>query len=252
METKSFQEIYDFCKTDATYRAYYNLPVWPHDFSSREKYDYYYRSFAPRGLSRAGTFMYCQGQRQLCRFLGVEGLDTPQMVVFADWYQGKIERVDRRTYCHLGWRAFAIHARIDEKGVYIWFEHPIDRNKDSIRFVARSHRLYDEDGVFAEAMAYIEKHLLLPKGRYRDLQLKARIEKERFWTWYKTYREDEKRNAALRHEIMLDSYRKKERDPMTYAECYTMMAQLGLFEELGADRYERYELATELCDIMNR
>lgn len=251
MKTKSFQEIYDFCKSDSTYRVYYDLPVWPHDFPSREKYEYYFRSFPPHGLSRAGTFVYHQGERQLCRFLGIDTSDRLFLTVYADWRDGQISMVDSSTYRRHLVSAFSIHASIGGKGVRIRFDNPFKPSKQ-VSFIARSHRPFNADGIFAEAITWIEKHLLLPPGRYRDLQLRARVDKSHFVGWYKRYRENEKLEAELRHQAMLDRYRTKEREPMTYNECYILMHRLGLFEELGADRYERHELASEFCDIMNR
>ena len=48
MKTRSFQEIYDFCKMDATFRVYHSLPRWANEYPSRKKYDYYWREFASK------------------------------------------------------------------------------------------------------------------------------------------------------------------------------------------------------------
>lgn len=249
MKTRNFQEVYDFCRLDATYRAYHDLPGWAHEYPSRKKYDYYHRAFSPNNLSRAGNYMYFQAEKQLLRFLSRKDLEG--LFVRVGRFEDGFQEVDIKTYNNLLWRSFLVFARIDKDGVVIRFEHPFDRNKECIRFVARSHRPFTKEGIFAEAMAYIDKHILLPPGRYRDLQLWAGKTKEDFVKWYKIYRENQKYKADEEHQAMLDRYRKK-REPMSYNECYALMAGLGLFEELGADRYERHELASEFCEIMNR
>ena len=250
MKTRSFQEIYDFCKMDATFRVYHSLPRWANEYPSRKKYDYYWREFAPRDVSRAGTFLYHQAWKQLCRFLGWK--DTQIFNADVERTDKGFREADYKTYCksNVG-RTFVVFGSLDEKGVRIHFEHPFDWNKERIVFYPRSHRPFNKEGVLAEAMDYIDKHLLLPKGRYRDLQIKAGKAKEDFLIWYKHYRENEKEKAEAEHEAMIDRY-KNHREPMSYMECYALLAACGLFEDVGADRYERHELASEFCDIMNR
>lgn len=65
MKTRTFQEIYDFCRTDLTYQAYFHIPD---EFCDRTKARYYYGEFSG-GRSRKGTFIYTQSMRQLERFL---------------------------------------------------------------------------------------------------------------------------------------------------------------------------------------
>lgn len=249
MKTRNFQEIYDFCKMDATFRAYHDLPCWASEYPSRKKYDYYHREFAPRNVSRAGTFLYHQAWKQLCRFLGWK--DTNSFCIYVERTNEGFREVDYKYYHSHFARTFVVFGRLSENGVIIHFDHPFDWNKEKIRFIARSHRPFTKEGVFAEAIAYIDKHILFPKGRYRDLQLWAGKTKDEFVRWYKRYRENEKEEAEARHRAMLDRYR-KHRDPMSYLECYALLASCGLFEDVGADRFERHELASEFCDIMNR
>lgn len=249
MKTRNFQEIHDFCKLDDTFRVYHSLPRWANEYPSRKKYDYYWREFAPRDVSRAGTFLYHQAWKQLCRFLGWD--DTQSFSVYVERTADGFREVDYKYYRSHFAGTFVVFGRLDEQGVRIHFEHPFDWNKEKIVFHPRSHRPFTKEGVFDEAMAYIDKHILLPEGRYRNLQLWAGKTKEEFVKWYKVYRENEKQKAEAEHEAMLDRYR-KHREPMSYLECYALMSGIGLFEELGADRYERHELASELCEIMNR
>lgn len=250
MRTRNFQELSDFCRYDMTYRSYYDLPPWASQYPSRKKYDYYHRPFAPRDVSRAGTFIYYQAQKQLCRFLGVKELMGLHAYV-ARTSDG-FRKVDRKEYNkYERWNSFIVFARMDEKGVRIHFDHPFGWNYESITFYARSHRPFNEEGIFEEAMAYIDKHILFPKGRYRDLQLRACKTKNEFVRWYHSYRQTEKERAQTEHEAMLDKYMKK-REPMSYQECYAALALSGLFEDVGADRFERHELACEFMDIMNR
>lgn len=249
MKTRNFQEISDFCKMDATFRVYHDLPKWASEYPSRKKYDYYNREFAPKNVSRAGTFLFHQAWKQFCRFMGWK--ETHSFSIYVERTDDGFRNVDYKYYCSHFTNTFVVFGRLDEKGVRIHFDHPFDWDKEKIVFHPRSHRPFTKEGVFAEAMAYIDKNILLPKGRYRTLQLKAGKTKDEFVKWYKCYRETEKERAAVEHEAMLDRYR-KHREPMSYLECYALMSGIGLFDELGADRYERYELASEFCEIMNR
>ena len=68
MKTRTFQEIYDFCRTDDTYRSYFDASDESRITGARAR-KYYYGDIR-RGQCRLGTFIYCQSMRQLERFLG--------------------------------------------------------------------------------------------------------------------------------------------------------------------------------------
>ncbi|UVV58225.1 hypothetical protein NXY28_18295 [Bacteroides thetaiotaomicron] len=67
MKTRTFQEIYDFCRTDLTYQAYFHIPD---EFSVKDRKTarYYFGAFSG-GRAVKGTFIYTQSMRQLERFL---------------------------------------------------------------------------------------------------------------------------------------------------------------------------------------
>lgn len=67
MKTRTFQEIYDFCRTDDTYRSYFEASDESCITGARAR-KYYYGDIR-RGQCRVGTFIYCQSMRQLERFL---------------------------------------------------------------------------------------------------------------------------------------------------------------------------------------
>ena len=67
MKTRTFQEIYDFCRTDDTYRSYFEASDESRITGARAR-KYYYGDIR-RGQCRVGTFIYCQSMRQLERFL---------------------------------------------------------------------------------------------------------------------------------------------------------------------------------------
>lgn len=171
MKTRTFQEIYDFCQSDLTYRSYFQIPNELYCPPARR--NYYYGSVR-NGQSRAGTFIYCQSQQQLERFL--EGTKN-RFHIHIDPATYKV--VDFQTF--LGHTVYTV-ARIEEKGVRIKFNHPFVTcwHMDDIYFTPRSHRLFNTDGLIAEVRTYIEKHLLFPPGRYRDLQKEYQIPKKCF------------------------------------------------------------------------
>lgn len=59
-----------------------------------------------------------------------------------------------------------VHVR--RQGVQFEIEHPL--HKGWVDFTARSHRPFTREGIIAEAKSYIDRHILLAPGRYRDLQ----------------------------------------------------------------------------------
>jgi hypothetical protein len=185
---KTFQQIYDFCRLDATYNAYFNIPG-QFECTVRKIYKYYHGNLG-RGHSRSGTYIYSQSQRQLERFLKGQRQDF-HIHVDPETY----EPID---YQESEGQTIYIVAHIRRNGVLVGFNHPFESrcNTGSIYFTARSHRNYDAPGLIEEVKRYIEKNLLFPPGRYRDLQLEYKVPKERFAGWYKAY----KRDLQARHD----------------------------------------------------
>ena len=61
MKTRTFQEIYDFCRTDDTYRSYFEASDESRITGARAR-KYYYGDIR-RGQCRVGTFIYRQSMR---------------------------------------------------------------------------------------------------------------------------------------------------------------------------------------------
>lgn len=240
MKTRSFQEIYDFCQLDLTYRSYFEIPSDLYCPPARRSY---YYGAVRNGQSRAGTFIYCQSQRQLERFM--EGSrDSFRVHINPQTY----EIVDYQTF---EGHTIYIVARIVENGVRVHFNHPfVTRwNQDNIYFTARSHRNFDTNGLITEVKAYIGKHLLFPSGRYRDLQLKYRIPKEQFPVWYKQYRNDQHKQAEYEHWEMVDMYRHK--DDISFEDARNLLAASGMFFDFNCDEFEREELTEQFVQVCN-
>jgi hypothetical protein len=243
---KTFQQIYDFCLLDRTYNEYFNIPD---SFACKTKreYLYYHGSVHPRGISKAGTFIYGQSMKQLERFLGKQRKDrhihidpcTFEIENDSDFFEGRIY----------------IIAHIKQNGVQIEFNDPFKYKyylgDDRIRFTARSHRPFNTQGLIDEVKEYIEKKLRFAPGRYRDLQVKYEIPKEKFIAWYKNYKEDLEAEAKVEWLKMHEKYHPTER--MDFEESYGLLQTFGIFSEFGCDSdIERERLAEEFMDLCNR
>ncbi len=237
---KSFQEIYDFCNSDNTWRNYHEVP--PQLAIRNRRVDKYYYGEIRRGQCRTGTFYYYQAFKQLERFLGKETCTDWYFHIRPDNYQ--IEDVHK-----FNGIALYIRAHIRADGVEITFTHPITGT--DLSFVARSHRPFTQQGIIDETRAYIEKHLLLPPGRYRDLQIENRIPKPDFPAWYRRYREMLHDWAEMEHKEMLAKYDPK-RQPLSFEDAYDILATSGILHDFCSDEYEREELAGEFADLCNR
>lgn len=240
MKTRTFQEIYDFCRLDFTYRSYFQIPS---DLYCPPAQKRYYYGSVRNGQSRAGTFIYCQSQRQLERFM--KGAKDSFHI-----------HIDPKTYKKVDFQRFQGHtvyivARIKEKGVHISFNHPFVTcwNADDIYFTPRSHRPFNMDGLIAQVRAYIEKHLLFPPGRYHDLQLEHQIPKNLFPGWYKQYKKEQHIQAEYEHWEMVDMYRHK--DDISFEDAYNLLAASGMFFDLNCDELEREELTEKFVRICN-
>lgn len=240
MKTRTFQEIYDFCHLDLTYRSYFQIPS---DLYCPPAQRRYYYGSVRNGQSRAGTFIYCQSQRQLERFM--EGAKDSFHI-----------HIDPKTYKQVDFQRFQgytvyIVARIKENGVHISFNHPFATcwNADDIYFTPRSHRSFNIDGLIAEVRAYIEKYLLFPLGRYHDLQLEHQIPKNLFAGWYKQYKKEQHIQAEYEHWEMVDMYRHK--DDISFEDAHNLLAASGAFFDFNCDEFEREELTEEFVRICN-
>ena len=139
-----------------------------------------------------------------------------------------------------------VHVR--EHGVQIAIEHPL--HEGWIYFTARSHRPFTKEGVMEEAKAYIDRHILLAPGRYRDLQMEHMIPKEKFPTWYSRYKKELHERAESEHRDMVDKYR--HRNDITHEEARDILAASGIFFDLNCDEFERAELTEEFVRLCNR
>jgi hypothetical protein len=242
---RTLQEIYDFCLLDRTYNAYFSIPD-PFDCKSREQYRYYHAPVCSRGVSRAGTFIYGQSQMQLHRFLGIRDF-RDEWVMF---------HIDAKTYeitdPHL-YDSFAetiyITTGITRMGVRIRFTHPFNRTKD-IFYDARSHNEYTKEGVRRDVVNYINKHLLYPPGRYRDLQMEYKIRKEDFVKWYKTYKKTLQAQYDMEYWKMYDRYYPD--NSISFEESYSILEMYGAFYDFGVDdEYERESMAEDFMRVSN-
>ncbi len=234
---RTFQEIYDFCKNDRTYRTYYDVP--DHFACTQKQYRYYYHDVRG-GQCRGGTFLFHQRCVQLERFL--RGL---RQDFYLHIFPHSYKEADRQK--HEDFLIFIV-AHVEERGVHVKFTHPY--TGDDIYFIARSHRPFNKEGLIGEVKAYIDKHLLLPPGRYRDLQVEYKIPKEKFLGWYKTYKERIHIAEEQAHWDMIEKYQPDNR--MSYEDSYNLLAASGMFFDFNCDEYERNQMTEEFMDICNR
>lgn len=234
---RTFQEIYDFCRNDRTYRTYYDVPT---QFACTQKQYRYYYYDVRQGQCRVGTFIFHQRCIQLERFLCGRRQDYHFHVL--PYFYEEADRQKQEDFL------IYIVAHIKEHGVSIRFTHPYTGN--DIYFTARSHRPFNKEGIISEVKTYIDKHLLLPPGRYRDLQVEYKIPKEKFPGWYKAYKERLHDAEEQEHWAMIEKYRPDKR--ISYEDSYNLLAASGIFFDLNCDDYERDELAGEFMNLCNR
>lgn len=240
MRTRTFQEIYDFCRTDDTYRAYFQAPD-EFRITDRRTRQYYYGNLRD-GRCRVGTFIYTQSMRQLERFL-----DGARQ----DYYIHLDTRTCRETSLK---DEMPLHAtiyvvvHIREHGVRFEIEHPL--HEGWLHFTARSHRPFTGEGIIAEAKAYIDRHILLAPGRYRDLQVEYMVPTKKFPAWYRRYKKDRHDKAESEHWDIVDKYR--HTNDLTYEEARDMLAVSGIFFDLNCDEFERDEMTEEFVRLCNR
>ena len=240
---RTLQEIYDFCLLDRTYNAYFDIPD---DFAckTQRQYRYYHAPVCSRGVSRAGTFIYGQAQKQLHRFLGIRRREQTCFYFF----------IDSETYeiCARNGDNFEatiyVTTSITSKGVRIRFSHPFKLNED-VTYIARSHKEYTQEGVKQDVVNYINKKILFAPGRYRDLQLEYKVPKERFVDWYKSYKRQLQAVYDAEYWEMYEKYNPK----LSFEDSYSLLSAVGAFYDFGIDgEYEREEMAEEFMRMCNR
>lgn len=240
MKIRTFQEIYDFCRTDSTYRSYFEASDESRITGARAR-KYYYGDIR-RGQCRLGTFIYCQSMRQLERFLGGARQDH---YIHIDPLTCREVNLKDEMFPH---PAVYVVVHVRERGVQIEIDHPL--HDGWVSFTARSHRPFTKEGIIAEAKAYIDRHILLAPGRYRDLQTEHMVPKEKFPAWYSLYREGLHERAESEHRDMVDQYRR--RNDITHEEARDILAASGIFFDLNCDEFERAELTEEFVRLCNR
>ena len=85
-----------------------------------------------------------------------------------------------------------------------------------VHFTARSHRPFTREGIIAEAKSYIDSHILLAPGRYRDLQLEHMVSRNSSPHGTGQYKMRLHDRAEAEHRDMVDRYR--HRNDLTYGE----------------------------------
>lgn len=244
---RNFQEIYDFCHQDNTWRSYFNVPE-PDSIRNRRVYKYWYGDVRD-GQCRTSTFLYSQSLRQLERFLGKD--------VQTDWYihvsnTQLFPDTDSETCFALENSNYVIaHVRAD--GVVISFENLFTQNpfeQERIYFTARTHHSFTQQGIIAAVKGHIEKNLLFPSGRFRNLQLAFGISKKIFPDWYKKYRIRLHEQAEQEHLNIKSKYKEKNAW-MSFEDAYDILAASGMFYDFCSDEYERKELTQEFANMYN-
>lgn len=235
---RTLQEIFDFCHSDATYRAYYDIPA---PFQCDQRHYRYFHGRLSNGRSRGGSFIFRQSRIQLKRFLRS---DCTDFYFHINPCSGQI--VDRQL--HEGPAVYVV-AHIGGYGVDISLSHPFNGPFDNAGdvFRARSHRPFTVEGLRDEAVAYLRKHILFAPGHYYELQMRYRIPKTEFIPWYRNYREEQHQIAEGLHLDMLDKYSR-----ITYQDARRALAASGIFSDFNCDEAERDQLTEDFIQHYNR
>lgn len=238
---KTLQQIYDFCKLNSIFRVYADLPE---QFKmSHRDYKYYHNSLSKTyDRSRAGTFLFGAAMGELRNFLGT---DKDRVYVF----------INPETYeiSDKGYKCMYAVARITGQGVSITFTHPFKIGYfgyHDVIFIARSHKEFTKEGIRDEVVKYIDKNVLLPKGRYRDYQIKLGVKKEEFKTHYLIEKKIEHERAEFEHYDMLEYYRTM--NDISFDDSYNILQSLGLFSDLDMDDMEREDTAYKFMNMCNK
>jgi hypothetical protein len=250
-KSRTFQEIYDFCRLNTNYHVYFEIPE-PLEIKDQRRYKYYYNSLnKPYGQSRKGTYIYAQSMNEMERFMGNT---TPNFHIHIDRLTYEI--IDRKTHDFDLYERLYITTSIEKNGVRIEFDDPFYKTRERYRFIARSHHSYDEKGVVEEVKACIEKNMLFPEGRWRDLQIVCKVRKEDFAVWYKTiFKVAMTKKAVSDHNDMVEKYtpKKDEKEFLDYEEAENILACSGFFFDFGIDdEFSRDEVINEFMELCNK
>jgi hypothetical protein len=190
---------------------------------------------------------------ELERFMG----DTsPNFHIHVDRLTYEI--IDRETHDFDLYERLYITTSIGRCGVRIEFNDPFCKTMERFSFLARSHRRYDEKGVVEEVKAYIEKNMLFPEGRWRNLQIACKVRKEDFSGWYKNiFKKAVKEKEISDYEDMIEKYTPKKENPerefLDYEEAENILSCAGVFFDFGIDdEFSRDELICEFMELCNR
>lgn len=235
---RTLQEIFDFCHSDATYRAYYDIPA---PFRCDQHQYRYFHGCLSNGRSRGGSFIFRQSRIQLERFLGSDRTD---FYFHINPSSGQI--VDRQR--HKGPAVYVV-VHIGGYGVDISLSHPFNGPFDNAGnvFRARSHRPFTVEGLRDEAVAYLRKHILFAPGYYYELQMRYRISKTDFIPWYRNYQAKQHQIAEEQHQDMLEKYRR-----ITYGDARRILVASGIFEDFNCDEAERDQLTDDFVQHYNQ
>ncbi len=197
MATRTFKEIRDFCLNDGEYREYYDVPSSAR--CTREQWERYYKDRGD-GTTYCGTELFGQSQERLAEFLGQE---PPHILLTLDLRT--FEVIYQNPYNGLG---LTVSARVSGDGVKLEFSEPFlgPYHHRTCSFTPTSDRPFSTEGVIAEVRAYCDEHLLLPPGRYRDIQIERRWPKRLFVELYKIRQGEIARENAEQHRAMLDCH----------------------------------------------
>ncbi len=241
MRTRTFKEIRDFCIADREYREYYDVPEPSR--CTREQWDLYHRDRGD-GTTYCGTVLYGRSQERLGRFLGQE---PPHILLTLDIRT--FEVVDENPHNGLG---LTVSARVSGFGVKVEFSEPFlgPYRHRTCCFTPVSNRPFSHEGVVAEVKAYCDEHLLLPPGRYRDIQIDRRWPKRHFRELYRKYREMEVSENERRHEEMLTRYAHDRF--ITDEQAYLQLSAEGMFSDMHGYDEEQLGLAEEYAEDHNR
>ncbi len=241
MAIKTFKEIRDFCRTDGGYREYYDVPTPAQ--CTREQWERYYKDRGD-GTTYCGTELFGRSQERLAEFLGQE---PPHILLTLDIRTFEI--VAENPYNGLG---LTVNARVSGDGVKVEFSEPFigPYHHRTCSFAPTSDRPFSAEGVIAEVRAYCDEHLLLPPGRYRDIQIERRWPKTVFVNHYRLYREAVALEENGRHRAMLDRYAHARF--MSDEQAYLRLSAEGVFDALNCHDEEQLQMAEEFAEGHNR
>ncbi len=241
MKARTFKEIRDFCLTDGEYRAYYDVPE--QSKCTREQWEHFYADRGD-GTTYRGTVLYGRSQERLVQFLGQE---PPHILLILDIRT--FEAVDENPNNGLG---LTVSAKVEGSGVEIGFSEPFigPYHHPRCRFVPVSDRLFSAEGVAAEVQAYCNEHILLPPGRYRDMQIEQRWPKRSFVELYNIHKKMLSLEDERQHRKMLDRYAHARF--ITESQAYRHLDAEGIFDGLNCDEDERLLMAGQFAENYNR